>query len=113
MQVLKFMSHCSSEEYIRKHGVNSIKAMEEEIVKDAKLLKSFEFSCSEAGIQDEVSKSSLPKVHQLLVRKMVHTYSYELLKNRQMILNRQGGIVLDIPMMLREILKVKAAGDSK
>ena len=112
-QVLTFMRHCSSEEYIRKHGANSIKVMEEEILKDTKLLKSFEFSCNEAGIQDEVSKSTLPKIHQILLKKMVHTYGNELLQNRQMILNRQGGIVLEVPIMLRESLKVKAAGDSK
>ena len=76
-QVLTFMRHCSSEEYIRKHGANSIKVMEEEILKDTKLLKSFEFSCNEAGIQDEVSKSSLPKIHQILLKKMVHTYGHE------------------------------------
>ena len=105
MQVLIFMSR-SSEEYIQKHGANSIKVMEEEILEDAKLLKSFEFSCTEAGIQDEASKSSLPKLHQILLKKMVHTYGNELLQNRQMILNRQGGIVLEVPMMLRESLKV-------
>ena len=107
------MHRCSSEEYIRKYGANSIKVMEEEILKDTKLLQSFEFSCNEAGIKDEVSKSSLPKLYQILVKKMVHTYGNELIQNRQMILNRQGGIVLEVPIMLREILKVKAAGDSK
>ena len=40
MQVLKFMSHYSSEEYIRKHGVNSIKATEEEIVNSLNLSSS-------------------------------------------------------------------------
>lgn len=113
MQVLKFMSRCSSEEYIRRHGANSIKEMEEEILKDSKLLKLFEFSCTEAGIQDEVSKTSLPNVHHILLKKMVHTYGNELLQNRQMILNRQGGVVLEVPMMLRETLKVKAAGGSQ
>ena len=107
------MRHCSSEEYIQRHGANSVKVMEEEIQKDKKFLKSFELSCAEVGIQDEVSKSSLPKIHQILIKKMVHTYGNELLQNRQMILNRQGGIVLEVPMMLRESLKVKAASDSK
>ena len=87
--------------------------MEEEILEDAKLLQSFEFSCTEVGIQDEASKSSLPKLYQILLKKMVHKYGNELLQNRQMILNRQGGIVLEVPMLLRESLKVKAAGDSK
>ena len=83
--------------------------MEEEVMNDKELLKVFMFSCCEAGISEPQLNSVLPEVHKILANKMVHTYGNELLENRQMVGKDVGDSVLEVPLMLRDTLKVIAA----
>ena len=68
----------------------------------------FRFSCAQCGV---ASLDCLSDVHEMLVKKVVHTHGNELLENRRMLANVDLGVTLDVPLMLREKLKVMAAKD--
>ena len=86
--------------------------MEEEVLNDKEILKVFMFSCREAGISDPQLNSVLPKVHKILAKKIVHTYGNELLENRKLVGKEVGDSVLEVPLMLRDTLKVLAASST-
>ena len=48
-------------------------------------------------------------VHKILAKKTVHTYGNELLENRRMVGKEVGDSVLEVPLMLRDTLKVITA----
>ena len=75
------------------------------------LVKVFMFSCCQAGISEPQLNSVLPEVHvhKILAKKMVHTYGNELLENRRMVGKEVGDSVLEVPLMLRDTLKVITA----
>lgn len=79
--------------------------MEDGLLGNKTLLASFTFSCRESGIKDPHLIPVLPEVHKILVKKMVHTYGNELLQNSQL-LRKKGEPVLEVPLMLRDTLKV-------
>ena len=106
MQVLTKMRASSSEEYRRKHGTNTMKVTEEEVLNEKDLVRAFVFGCGEAGITEPQLTSVLPEVHKILAKKMVHTYGNELLENRQLIGRGVGEPVIEVPLMLRDTLKV-------
>ena len=81
--------------------------MEDDLLGDNTLLMSFTFSCRESGIKEPHLIAVLPEVHKLLVKKMVHTYGNELVENNQL-LRKKGEPVLEVPLMLRDTLKVMA-----
>ena len=81
--------------------------MEDDLLGDKTLLTSFTFSCRESGIMEPHLIAVLPEVHKLLVKKMVHTYGNELVENNQL-LRKKGEPVLEVPLMLRDTLKVMA-----
>ena len=81
--------------------------MEDDLLGDKTLLTSFTFSCRESGIKEPHLIAVLPEVHKLLVKKMVHTYGNELVENNQL-LRKKGEPVLEVPLMLRDTLKVMA-----
>ena len=85
--------------------------MEEEVVNNKELVKVFMFSCCQAGISEPQLNSVLPEVHvhKILAKKMVHTYGNELLENRRMVGKEVGDSVLEVPLMLRDTLKVITA----
>ena len=78
---------------------------------DKELVKVFMFSCCQAGISEPQLNSVLPEVHvhKILAKKMVHTYGNELLENRRMVGKEVGDSVLEVPLMLRDTLKVITA----
>ena len=78
---------------------------------DKELVKVFMFSCCQAGISEPQLNSVLPEVHvhKILAKKTVHTYGNELLENRQMVGKEVGDSVLEVPLMLRDTLKVITA----
>ena len=86
--------------------------MEEEVLNDKELLKVFMFSCREAGISEPQLNSLPPKVHRILAKKMVHTYGNELLENRKLVGKEVGDAVQEVPLMLRDTLKVLAASST-
>ena len=88
--------------------------MEEEVLNDKELIQVFMFSCHEAGISDPQLNSVLPEVHKILAKKMVHTYGNELLENRKLVGKevQLGDSVLEVPLMLRDTLKVLAASST-
>ena len=75
---------------------------------DDDLLRTFRFACTEVGV---TSADFMPDIHETLVKKMVHTHGNELLENRRMLGSIDLGITLDVPLMLREKLKVMASKD--
>ena len=81
--------------------------MEDDLLGDKTLLMSFTFSCYDSGIKEPHLITVLPKVHELLVKKMVHTYGNELVENNQL-LRKKGEPILEVPLMLRDTLKVMA-----
>ena len=83
--------------------------MEDDLLGDKTLLTSFTFSCCDSGIKEPHLIAVLPKVHELLVKKMVHTYGNELVENNQL-LRKKGEPILEVPLMLRDTLKVMAKG---
>ena len=86
--------------------------MEEEVLNDKELLKVFMFSCREAGISEPQLHSFPPEVHKIPAKKMVHTYGNELLENRKLVGKEVGDAVLEVPLMLRDTLKVLAASST-
>ena len=76
---------------------------------DDGLQRSFAFSCREAGISDPKLLAVLPEVHRMLLTKMIHTHGNELIENRRMLGNLYSGVVVEVPLMLRDSLKVLAA----
>ena len=78
---------------------------------DKELVKVFMFSCCQAGISEPQLNSVLPEVHvhKILAKKTVHTYGNELLENRRMVGKEVGDSVLEVPLMLRDTLKVITA----
>ena len=82
-----------------------LQVMEDELLGNKSLLTSFTFSCRESGIKDLHLIAVLPEVHNILVKKIVHTYGNELLENSQL-LRKKGEPVLEVPLMLRDTLKV-------
>ena len=78
---------------------------------DKELVKVFMFSCCQAGMSEPQLNSVLPEVHvhKILAKKTVHTYGNELLENRQMVGKEVGDSVLEVPLMLRDTLKVITA----
>ena len=52
---------------------------------------------------------SLPKLHLTLIKKMVHTHCNELLENHRLLASMDAGVTLEVPLMLRDKLKVMAA----
>ena len=78
---------------------------------DKELVKVFMFSCCQAGMSEPQLNSVLPEVHvhKILAKKMVHTYGNELLENRRMVGKEVGDSVLEVPLMLRDTLKVITA----
>ena len=73
------------------------------------LKKSFMFGCREVGITDAKMTVILPEIHQLLLVKMIHTHGNEVLENRRVLGNVYSGVVMEVPLMLRDSLKVLAA----
>jgi len=78
---------------------------------DKELVKVFMFSCCQAGMSEPQLNSVLPEVHvhKILAKKTVHTYGNELLENRRMVGKEVGDSVLEVPLMLRDTLKVITA----
>ena len=76
---------------------------------DDGLRRSFIFSCGEVGITDPTLVAVLPEIHQMLLTKMIHTHGNELIENRRMLGNLYSGVVVEVPLMLRDSLKVLAA----
>ena len=118
----------TSAEYARRHGAAMMKVsilsipctasldvmlsfqvLEEEMLGDDSLLRAFTFSCHEIGIIDPKLTAVLPAIHQMLLVKMIHTHGNELIENRRMLGNLYSGVVLEVPLMLRDSLKVLAA----
>lgn len=75
------------------------------MLKSEALLRSFVFGCREAGITDSEEVAVLPEIHLCLLKKMVHTHGNEVLENRRML----SGLVIEVPLMLRDSLKTMAA----
>lgn len=82
-----------------------LQVMEDELLGSKSLLTSFTFSCHESGIKDPHLVAVLPEVHNIIVKKIIHTYGNELLENSQL-LRKKGEPVLEVPLMLRDTLKV-------
>lgn len=81
--------------------------MEEEILQNVDILTQFTFSCYECDISDPQLLDVVPDVHKLLLKKMIHTYGNELVQNTQL-LRKHSEPVLEVPLMLRDTLKVIA-----
>ncbi len=75
------------------------------MLKNKQLLRSLMFGYSEAGITDTELVAVLPEIHESLLKKMIHTHGNEVLENRRML----SGVVIDVPLMLRDGLKVMVA----
>ena len=77
--------------------------MEEEILQNVDILTQFTFSCYECDISEPQLLDVVPEVNKLLLKKMIHTYGNELVQNTQ-----NSEPVLEVPLMLRDTLKVIA-----
>lgn len=55
----------------------------------------------------------LPQLHFTLVKKIVHTDCNEVLGSRRLLLSVDAGVILEVPLMLRDQLKVMAAVRNK
>ena len=82
--------------------------IEDKLLNDQELTRSFIFSCGEVGITDPGLVSVLPSIHKILLVKMVHTHGNGLLENRRMLGNLHSGVLVEVPLMLRDSLKVMA-----
>lgn len=83
--------------------------IEDKVTSDSALLRTFQFSCAELGVTSAKEVAVLPDLHLRLVKKMVHVHGNEMLENRRLLLSQDAGTTVDVPLMLREKLKVMAA----
>ena len=74
-----------------------LQVIEDRVTNDSGLLNTFVFSCSEIGIPP-CRAAVLPKLHLVLVQKMVHTHCNELLENRPLLSSMDPGITLEVPL---------------
>ena len=79
--------------------------MEQELKADESLLHNFRFCCLEIGLPPT---DVLPQIHHMLLEKMLHTHGNEMIQNRRMLDNIKKGKMVDVPLMLRDSLKVLA-----
>ena len=70
------------------------------------------FSCSEVEVPS-CRAAVLPKLHLTLVKKMVHTHCNEVLENHHLLSSVDAGVILEVPLMLRDQLKVMAVDKNK
>ena len=82
--------------------------IENRVKSDSDLLRTFVFSCSEVGVPP-CRAAVLPKLHLTLIKKMVHTHCNKLLENHRLLASMDAGVTLEVPLMLRDKLKVMAA----
>ena len=85
-----------------------LQVIEDKVTGSSDLLSTFVFSCSEVGVPSSCS-DVLQQIHLTLVKKMAHTYCNELLENRRLLASVDAGVTLEVPLMLRDKLKVMAA----
>ena len=85
-----------------------LQLIEDKVTNDHNVLRAFVFSCSEVGVPS-CHAAILPQLHLTLVKKMVHTHCNEVLENRRILSSMDAGVTLEVPLMLRDRLKVMAA----
>ena len=85
-----------------------LQVIEDKVTGSSDLLDSFVFACSEVGVPSFCS-DVLQQLHLTLAKKIVHTYCNEVLENRRLLSSMDAGVTLEVPLMLREKLKVIAS----
>ena len=75
--------------------------IEGKVTSDSGLRQTFQFSCAEQGVTSANEVAVLPDLHLRFV-KMVHIHGNELL-------SQIVGVTVEVPLMLRDKLKVMAA----
>ena len=100
-----YNNHCSGILHVE---CLSLQVIEDKATCDVGLQRTFTFSCSEIGVPPHYNRV-LPQLHLTLVKKIVHTHCKEMLENHRLLASMDAGVTLEVPLMLRDKLKVMVA----